>query len=113
MSPREVDSSPLTLFSAPLSLAPHRPPPTHTTMAGGGADPTRHIWSPAGGWYSDPRHWRRNTALAFLGLAGAAFYIGRLSARKETRHAAPVRPIPSRRWSDVPAPRGGAIGGAP
>ena len=24
------------------------------------------VWSPAGGWWADPVHWRRNTALAFL-----------------------------------------------
>lgn len=24
------------------------------------------VWSPAGGWYADPKHWRRNTALAFV-----------------------------------------------
>ena len=23
------------------------------------------VWSPAGGWWADPKHWRRNTALAF------------------------------------------------
>lgn len=22
------------------------------------------IWSPAGGFYADPRHWRRNTLIA-------------------------------------------------
>ena len=82
-------------------------------MAGDASSTTKYIWSPAGGWYADPRHWRRNTALAFAALAGAAFYIGRASAKREVRHAAPVRPIPSRRWADVPAPRNDAIGGAP
>lgn len=23
------------------------------------------VWSPAGGWWADPKYWRRNTALAF------------------------------------------------
>ncbi len=82
-------------------------------MAGDASSTTKHIWSPAGGWYSDPRHWRRNTVLAFAALAGAAFYIGRASAKREVRHAAPVRPIPSRRWANVPPPRSDAIGGAP
>lgn len=27
---------------------------------------TAGVWSPAGGWWADPVHWRRNTALAFL-----------------------------------------------
>jgi hypothetical protein len=80
-------------------------------MAGG--DYPKHVWSPAGGWYADPRHWRRNTALAVAALATAAFYIGRASARREVRHAAPVREIPSGRWADVPPPRADAIGGAP
>ena len=24
------------------------------------------VWSPAGGWWADPKHWRRNTAFAFM-----------------------------------------------
>ena len=27
------------------------------------------VWSPAGGWWADPKHWRRNTALAFGSVA--------------------------------------------
>ena len=23
------------------------------------------VWSPSGGWYADPRGWRKNTAMAF------------------------------------------------
>lgn len=24
------------------------------------------VWSPAGGFFADPKHWKRNTALAFV-----------------------------------------------
>jgi hypothetical protein len=78
-------------------------------MAGGGDYP-KGVWSPAGGWYADPRHWRRGTALVVAGMAVAAFKVFSTSARLETRHAAPARPIPSRRWSDVPEARIGAGG---
>lgn len=77
-------------------------------MAGG--DYPKGVWSPAGGWYADPKHWRRGTALVVAGMAVVAFKIFSTSARLETRHAAPARPIPSRRWSNVPEARIGAGG---
>ena len=32
------------------------------------------VWSPAGGWWADPVHWRRNTALAFLCVSHTGFH---------------------------------------
>lgn len=78
-------------------------------MAGGDYPP--HVWSPAGGWYADPRRWRRGTLLVAGAMAAAGAYIFRTSARLETRHGAPARAIPSARWADVPAAREG-VGGS-
>ena len=30
------------------------------------------VWSPAGGWFADPKHWRRNTAICFLVIGAIA-----------------------------------------
>ena len=79
-------------------------------MGGGGADHPAGIWSPAGGWHADPRSWRRGTAVVALAMAAAAAYVFRGSAALETRHAAPARPIPSRRWANVPAAGAGPGG---
>ena len=69
------------------------------------------VWSPAGGWYADPRHWRRGTLLVGAAMAAVGLYVFRSSAALETRHAAPARDIPSRRWSEVPA-SGAGVGGS-
>ena len=50
----------------------------------GGFD-TRSVWSPSGGWYSDPRYWRRNTAVAFGILAVVSYGIASVSAKLEVR----------------------------
>jgi hypothetical protein len=41
----------------------------------GGFD-TSKVWSPAGGWFADPKHWRRNTFFGFVaaGVAGAVIF---------------------------------------
>ena len=41
-------------------------------MSGGHRFPyPKYVWSPAGGWWANPVHWKRNTAIyvAFMGLA--------------------------------------------
>jgi hypothetical protein len=48
---------------------------------------TRSVWSPAGGWYADPRGWRRNTAVAFAAVAAISFCVASVSAKLEVRHA--------------------------
>ncbi len=45
----------------------------------------KYVWSPAGGWWCNPRHWKRNTAIAFVisgALTGVMWYI---SAQLEVR----------------------------
>ncbi len=52
--------------------------------AGHGFD-TRAVWSPAGGWYADPRGWRKNTALAFAAVACISYAVASVSAKLEVR----------------------------
>jgi hypothetical protein len=76
----------------------------------GGFD-TRAVWSPSGGWYADPRYWRRNTAVAFGVLAVVGFGIASVSAKLEVRYGLPAarRCMPQQglglRWSGPTAAR--------
>ncbi|KAJ7761069.1 hypothetical protein B0H16DRAFT_1531754 [Mycena metata] len=39
-------------------------------MGGGGRYPyPKHVWSPAGGWWSQPANWKMNTFIASCGMA--------------------------------------------
>ena len=80
---------------------PATPPPPPSTSGPPPADGTP---TPATGGATPPSPLPRSRAPRFTS-AGVG--------QGEVRHAAPVRPIPSRRWADVPAPRNDAIGGAP
>lgn len=57
------------------------------------------VWSPAGGWYPDPVHWRRNTALALLGTAILSTFVLLESAKREQRYRPAAHFIPSELWS--------------
>ena len=46
---------------------------------------TRSVWSPAGGWFSDPRGWRRNTAVAFAVIGVLSAGVFNLSRKLEAR----------------------------
>ncbi|KAF3289900.1 hypothetical protein TWF970_003644 [Orbilia oligospora] len=69
---------------------------------GGGKIPyPKHVWSPAGGWYGQPKNWRTNTitmGALLLGVCTMAFH---LSSRIEHREHMPEkgRFYPSRWWS--------------
>ncbi|KAF4302151.1 hypothetical protein GTA08_BOTSDO10380 [Botryosphaeria dothidea] len=71
-------------------------------MGGGGKVPyPKHVWSPAGGWYSQPKNWKANTAVmggVVIGITGLAWYT---SAQREQRSKFPEpgRFFPSRYWS--------------
>ena len=58
------------------------------------------VWSPAGGWFADPKHWRRNTlmGLAFVGVAGAVIFD--YSRKVEVRTMPPTRRIPRQAWCE-------------
>ncbi|KAL6779755.1 NUOC1 [Auxenochlorella protothecoides x Auxenochlorella symbiontica] len=57
------------------------------------------IWSPAGGWYSDPKYWKRNTALAIGIIVAIAIPVFRTSVSKEQRYGEPQHDIPSQKWT--------------
>ncbi|KAJ6594398.1 hypothetical protein B0H19DRAFT_853810, partial [Mycena capillaripes] len=39
-------------------------------QGGGGRYPyPKHVWSPAGGWWSQPANWKMNTFIASCGMA--------------------------------------------
>lgn len=42
--------------------------------------------SPAGGWWSRPKTWKSNTAIAALGMAVTLGAVWRVSAEKEVLH---------------------------
>jgi hypothetical protein len=55
---------------------------------------TRSVWSPSGGWYADPRGWRRNTVLAYGAVAVVSYFVASYSAKLEVR----VSWRPARGW---------------
>ena len=60
---------------------------------------TVEIWSPAGGFFADPKNWRRNTVVAAVGIATVAAFIFKKSTSLEERHAMPNHRIPSQRFA--------------
>ncbi|CEF99325.1 unnamed product [Ostreococcus tauri] len=68
------------------------------------SDPTSiraHVWSPYGGWFADPKGWRRNTALGFVGLGVLAFATWDFSRKREKRPIYPAHRVPSQMWSNA------------
>lgn len=69
-------------------------------MGGGGKIPyPKHVWSPAGGWYGQPKNWKTNTVVAFAVVFGISAIFFRISAERETRYQFPEpgRFFPSRK----------------
>jgi len=58
----------------------------------------KDVWSPAGGWYADPRGWRRNTAIAYAAAFAIIVPVWMLSAHLEQRPNPPTHWIPSQLW---------------
>jgi hypothetical protein len=57
------------------------------------------VWSPAGGWWNNPAHWKRNTGFAAAAIGMIAFGLFKVSAAKERRPVAPSgRTVPSQMW---------------
>ncbi|KAI9672538.1 MAG: hypothetical protein M1817_003304 [Caeruleum heppii] len=68
-------------------------------MGGGGKIPyPKHIWSPSGGWYSQPANWKANTAILGAVMFGITAYVWSVSAEREFRTRFPEegRFFPSR-----------------
>ncbi|KAH8723666.1 hypothetical protein GQ44DRAFT_619890 [Phaeosphaeriaceae sp. PMI808] len=71
-------------------------------MGGGGKIPyPKHVWSPAGGWYSQPANWKANTVAMFAVMGSITAMVWMVSARLEHRDKMPDpnRFFPSRYWS--------------
>ena len=58
----------------------------------------KHVWSPAGGWYSQPANWKANTAVCALVMFGITAIAWNISAEREYRTKFPEegRFFPSR-----------------
>ncbi|KAI8339646.1 hypothetical protein BC941DRAFT_421065 [Chlamydoabsidia padenii] len=61
--------------------------------------PYPKVWSPAGGWWSQPKAWKSNTIVAALGMSVTLAAIWKVSANKERRYQQPTRWIPSMMWA--------------
>ncbi|KAF2503086.1 hypothetical protein BU16DRAFT_612652 [Lophium mytilinum] len=70
-------------------------------MAGGKIPYPKHVWSPAGGWYSQPANWKANTAIMSGVVIGITAIAWSISAEREFRNKMPEqgRFFPSRYWS--------------
>lgn len=44
---------------------------------------SQEVWTPAGGWWTNPHNWRTNTAYAMLGIAFVGYGIFKFSAEHE------------------------------
>ena len=64
----------------------------------------KHVWSPAGGWYSQPANWKANTAIMGGVVVGIAAMMWNLSANREFRNEMPrvsrERSGEGRRWNE-------------
>ena len=65
---------------------------------GGGFD-TSQVWTTYGGWFPDPKRWRRNTAVAFLIAIGSSAIVFDASRKMERRPKFPEHAIPSQMWA--------------
>jgi len=68
-------------------------------MGGGGWYYVPKVWSPTGGWWANPAHWKRNTGVAFVTIGFLCANLFRISAEKERRPIAPYKHCPSQRWA--------------
>ncbi|KAK5001558.1 hypothetical protein LTR39_006926, partial [Cryomyces antarcticus] len=53
--------------------------------AGGKIPYPKHVWSPAGGWYSQPKNWKANTAVMASVVVGITAIVWNISAEREFR----------------------------
>ena len=56
------------------------------------------VWSPAGGWWSNPTQWKRNTSIAGGVVGVIAIGIFYVSSSLERRPVPPRTRIPSQAW---------------
>ncbi|KAJ1984138.1 hypothetical protein H4R34_000849 [Dimargaris verticillata] len=58
-----------------------------------------HVWSPTGGWFTNPSNWKANTAIVGLGLTAVVGAVWAFSAEKEFRYQYPRHWVPSMKWA--------------
>lgn len=62
----------------------------------------KHVWSPAGGWYSQPANWKTNTFIMSGVVVGVSAMAWNLSAEREFRNEMPrVSLIEVLLWRDT------------
>lgn len=59
------------------------------------------VWSPSGGWWCDPKGWRRNTAVAATLFLAAQYALFRYSSANETRYVAPKGWVASMSYTEA------------
>jgi len=70
-------------------------------MGGGNHFPyPKNVWSPSGGWWHDPPHWRRNTMVLVAGLGVVAALLFNKSRSLENWHG--KTPVVSWTWNTNP-----------
>ncbi|KAJ7121289.1 hypothetical protein C8R43DRAFT_1136545 [Mycena crocata] len=63
-------------------------PSLRALEGGGGRYPyPKHVWSPAGGWWSQPANWKMNTFIASCGMAFVCAFTIRAVAHREAELA--------------------------
>ena len=64
-----------------------------------------NVWTPFGGWYSDPKQWKRNTVMAGIGMASilvpAFMYSASIEVRAATTAANGVGAAPAQCQADA------------
>ena len=58
----------------------------------------KHVWSPAGGWYAQPKNWRANTAIMLGVVVGITAMAWSVSAEREHRYKMPEVCLSSIGW---------------
>jgi len=84
---RSVSHSPLTT--------------TDTKHPNNNKQPTTEVWSPSGGWWCDPKGWRRNAAVAATLFLAAQYALFSYSAANERRYVAPKGWVASMAYTDA------------
>jgi hypothetical protein len=60
----------------------------------------KHVWSPAGGWYAQPKNWRANTAIMLGVVVGITAMAWSVSAEREHRYKMPEVRLLSVDWKN-------------
>mmetsp|Transcript_25416 Transcript_25416/g.37476 ORF Transcript_25416/g.37476 Transcript_25416/m.37476 type:complete len:81 (-) Transcript_25416:123-365(-) len=67
-------------------------------MGGGRRFPfPKYVWTPYGGWWADPKNWKRNTAFVMIGgwgISAIMYYFAEKNTLHYAREAPPYQFIP-------------------